>query len=305
MGIKDFLGSKPMQNLGRSVTGNVVKAVLCIRTPDQALKENNPNKKNAVGEMSPAIGDVNTINKTLMDMTAKSLTGKGGSNTFKEVHAAAKDNNYIALEVQFNPNTLRLNTSAGVQTVYGEDATDQSMQTVKKDCATELYFELLFDDVNIHDAFMLEGNVVTNFNISNAYQAAKSGITKLARGSETKDGFEMGKMSVQRQMEGLMSLLTLDSARNVIFFWADMTFRGEVTSLSNTYTMFNKSGYPIRGKVGITIRQGDSAEGTADAKTFKYNEEYWTRAFDRLFKDEIPKPSINSRLSNNLINLKI
>ncbi len=305
MGAAEFFGSKPMQNLGRSITGNVVKAMLCIRKPEQALKENNPNKKNAGNEMSPAIEDVNAINNTLMGMAEKSLTGKGGSNTFDEVEAAAKNNNYIVLEVQFNPNTLRLNTSAGVQTVYGEDATDQSMQTVKKTAATELYFELLFDDVNIHDAFMLEGNIITNFNLSNAYQAGKSLGTKLARSSKDEDGFNMGKMSVQRQMEGLMSLLTLDSARNVIFFWADMTFRGEVTSLSNTYTMFNKSGYPIRGKVGITIRQGDSTEGTADAKTFKYNEEYWTRAFDRLFKDEIPKPSVNSRLSNNLINLKI
>ncbi len=304
--LSSFFGSKPMQNLGRSLTGNAVKAVLLIRDPEQALKENDKNQKNSEAELGGTMTDVNEINNELMKMAEKSLTGKGGSNTFSEVKKVADGKRYIAIEVQFNPNTLRFNTSAGLQTLYGEDATDQSMQTVNKPAATELYFELLFDDVNIHDAYMLEGNIVTNFNLSNAYQAAKSGITKL-KGLLKKPGEgeekKMDKFSVQRQMEGFMSLLTLDSARNVVFFWADMSFRGEVTAVQNTYTMFNKKGYPVRGKVGMTIRQGDSS-GESD-KLFQYQDTYWQHAFNRVFSDEIKKPSVNSRLSNNLINLKI
>ncbi len=296
--LKSFFGSKPMQNLGRSITGNAVKAVLCIREPAQALLENKPNVKNAKEELKKAIEDVNKINESLMEKAKDSLTGRAGSSTYKDivgiVEGVGTANNYIALEVQFNPSSLRLNTSAGMQTNYGEDNTDQSVQTVRKPAATEMYFELLFDEVSSQDAFMLEGNAITNTSIGNVYQAVKSGIK--------------GKHSVQRQMEGLLAMLTLDSARHVIFFWADMSFRGEVTALSTTYTMFNKKGYPVRGKVGMTIRQGDSSEG-ADEELFDYDEKYWNDAFNRLFKDD-PKDSLsletfNKYANNNLINLKL
>jgi hypothetical protein len=101
-------------------------------------------------------------------------------------------------------------------------------------------------------------------------------------------------------------MLTLDSARNVIFFWADMSFRGEVTALSTTYTMFNKNGYPVRGKVGMTIRQGDSSDDTYDREKIRdYDETYWNNAFDRLFTDDIKGTSTLDKLSNNLLNLKL
>ncbi len=288
MGIMD---SKMMQNLGRSITGNAVKAVLCIRSPKVVKKENDPEKKDSVKELEQSITDVNAINSELMKMAEASLNGKA-SATYDDVKGIAEQHNYIALEVQYNPSSLRLSTSAGMQTKYGDDAADLTVQSVPAPAATDLSFELLFDDVSSQDAFMLEGNAITNASVGNAYQAVKSA--------------KVGKYSVQRQMEGLLAMLSLDSARNVIFFWADMSFRGEVTAVSTTYTMFNKNGYPIRGKVGMTIRQGDGSED-ADAreKIRKYDESYWNKAFDRVFKDEIPKASTNDMLNNNLVNLKL
>ena len=300
--MSSFFGSKGMQNLGRSFTGNAVKAVLCIRDPETALKENDHEKKNTAEELKGAIEDVVSLNKELSGMAENSLTGRAGSSTFSDICKAlnpagigdGEKRKYIALEVQFNPSSLRMNTSAGMQTVYGEDSTDPTMQTVRKPAATELYFELLFDEVSSQDAFMLEGNAITNTSVGNVYQAVKSGIK--------------GKHSVQRQMEGLLAMITLDSARHVIFFWADMCFRGEVTALSTTYTMFNKSGYPVRGKVGMTIRQGDSSHGATEAM-FKYDEDYWKKAFNRLFKDDKDAASgldtFNKFANNNLVNLKL
>lgn len=288
MGITD---SKMMQNLGRSITGNAVKAVLCIRSPKVVKKENDPEKKDSAKELDQSITDVNDINSELMEMAEASLNG-GASSTYEDVKGVAEAHNYIALEVQYNPSSLRLTTSAGMQTKYGDDAADLTVQSVPAPAATDLSFELLFDDVSSQDAFMLEGNAVTNASVGNAYQAVKSAA--------------VGKYSVQRQMEGLLAMLSLDSARNVIFFWADMSFRGEVTAVSTTYTMFNKYGYPVRGKVGMTIRQGDGSED-ADAREQirKYDESYWDKAFDRVFKDDIPAASTNDMLNNNLVNLKL
>ncbi len=287
---------KMMQNLGRGITGNAVKAVLCIRSPEAAKKENVPDKTRAAEEMEKAIKDVNAVNDSLMKRAEKSLNGKADSATYSDVKAIAEKNRYIALEVQFNPSSLRLSTTAGMQTKYGDDITDLTMQTVPTPAATDLSFELLFDDVNSQDAYMLEGNVATNFSVGNLYQTGKDAVRKLSR----------DKYSVQRQMDGLMAMLSIDSARNVIFFWADMSFRGEVTALSNTYTMFNKDGYPIRGRVGMTIRQGDGSDGADPRESvFKYNEAYWKKAFDRIFSDKIPGSGGGILSNNNLLNLKL
>lgn len=284
-------GNKGMQNLGRSLTGNAVKAVLCVRAPKVVEKENDPEKKDSLKELEKAIKDVNTINDKLMEMAEESLKGRKASSTYSDIKDIVEGNDYIALEVQFNPSTLRLTTSAGMQTKYGEDAADLTVQSVPAPAATDLSFELLFDDVNSQDAFMLADNAITNTSTGNVYQAIKSAAKS--------------KFSVQRQMEGLLALLSLDSARNVIFFWADMSFRGEVTAISNTYTMFNKKGYPVRGKVGMTIRQGDGSEDADEREQIrKYDESYWNKAFDRLFTADIKKTTVD-KLSNNLLNLKL
>jgi len=289
MGLTD---STMLQNMVRSITGNAVKAVLCIRNPKAVKKENDSEKKDSANELEQAINDINTINSELMKKAEASLSGKSASSTYKDIKGIVEKNSYIALEVQYNPSTLKLSTSAGMQTKYGGDASDLTVQTVPTPAATDLSFDLIFDDCSSQDAFMLEGNAVTNSSFGNMYQAGKSAV--------------VGKYSVQRQMEGLLAMLTLDSARNVIFFWADMSFRGEVTALSTTYTMFNKKGYPVRGNVSMTIRQGDGSEDADEReKIRKYDETYWNKAFDRLFTDDIKEPSTMDKLSNNLFNLKL
>ena len=180
-----------------------------------------------------------------------------------------------------------------MQTDYDDAAGDASVRTVKKPASTELSFELLFDDVNIMDSFMLSDNPLTNMSTGNLLQSGKSLYNNIKG-----EGY-----SVQEQMEVMLALLTIQSARQVIFFWGSMSFRGEVTAVSSTFTMFNKKGNPVRGKVGVTIRQGHSGN-SAEAK-FKYDETYWNNAFDRVFTDEIQQPSTLDNLSNNLLNLKL
>ena len=272
-----------LQNLGRNITGDAVKAVLCVRSATEI--ENDTLEK--------AVDAANAINDKLMDLALKSLEGKSSTNTFKDIKSTVSGNGYTPIEVQYNPSSLRFTTSAGMQTDYDDAAGDVSVRTVKKPASTELSFELLFDDCNIMDAFMLGDNPVTNMSTGNLLQTGKN-IYSMAKG----EGY-----SVQEQMEALLALLTIQSARQVIFFWGSMSFRGEVTGISSVFTMFNKKGDPVRGKVGVTIRQGDST--LESEKSFKYDQTYWKNAFDRVFTDDVKKPSTLSALNNSMLNLKL
>ena len=137
---------------------------------------------------------------------------------------------------------------------------------------------------------MLSDNPLTGASVSNLANTATS-VTKK-------------NYSVQRQMEGLLSLLTINPARHVIFFWGNMCFRGDVTRVTTAYTMFNKKGYPIRGRVGMSIRQG-SAANEADAAS-RYDDSYWNNAFDKTFTDKgNPVSKWKQATNNSLLNLKL
>ncbi len=275
------------QNIGRSATGNVVKAVLCIRTlpKDEAITY----EKKISKEEEEAIEDIVQLNDDLIGRAKETLEGKKGSATFNDIKSKASSNRYIALEVQYNPESIRLETSAGRQLNYSGGGMGTQVQQVLMPAATNLSFELLFDDVNVQDAFMLEGNPITGASTGNVLKAVESAVT----GS----GY-----SVQRQMEGLLALLTVPQSKHVIFFWGAMCFRGEVTEVSTTYTMFNKKGKPVRGKLGMSIRQGSNI---GDEAAYKYDNKYWDEAIDRSFGSSMGSGFGVSDLSNNLLNLKL
>jgi len=295
--------SAALQNIGRSATGNIVKAVLCIRSVKKLgdVKSNGISKTgekenvkfSLSQDLESAITDISALEKDLMKKAEKSLEKGTGSSTFKDIKEDVEKSGYIALEVQYNPSSLRLDTSAGRQLNYSGDAGNTQVQQVVTPASTTLSFELLFDDMNVQDAYMLEGNPVTSMSTGNLLAAGKSAL--------------QGKFSVQRQMEGLLSMLSIPQARHAIFFWGDMSFRGEVTSVSTNYTMFNKKGYPVRGTLGMSIRQGDGTDsaGAVD-KLFKYEAEHWDKAFDRIFTEKGKKEGIFSQATNNnLLNLKL
>ncbi|MCR5775357.1 MAG: hypothetical protein K6G42_09765 [Lachnospiraceae bacterium] len=302
MGFTSFVSSaakgKAMQNLGRSFTGANVKAVLCIRKVENVeAKAQDVNKDSIDGRKytmsdseKSAIDDVYEINKQLMKRADQSLSGKKAVATFSEIKAEAEKHKYIALEVQYNPSSMRLDTIAGQQKKYNGDAGKTQMEKFFSPSVTTLSCDLLFDDFNNMDAFMLSDNALTGATAANLASTAVS----MARGS---------KFSVQRQIEGLIALLTIPEARHVIFYWGDMCFRGEVNEVNARYTMFNKKGNPIRGMVGLQIRQGDNND---EYEAYRYDETYWYKAFDSTFTEKSIVSSTFSKATNNsLLNLKL
>jgi len=114
--------------------------------------------------------------------------------------------------------------------------------------------------------------------------------------------------SVRKRMDAIMSLLSHPDTQQVIFFWSRMVFRGMVTSVRNTYTMFNPAGNPIRGKMHIEITQD------REKKALQYDESYWDNSYKEIFKQnksqegdaDADKQGMWNKLSNNaFLNINI
>jgi len=303
MGVMDSLGAMG-QNLGRSLTGNVMKAVLCVRDPKKlATNIKAKNEKDYADEIkdyvTAAVTDISNMDVEILTETKKRLNKKGAVMTLDELKDKTSGKGYLPIEVQYNPTSLRLSSSAGLQYDRSGEGAQTQAQIHTTVASSTLSCELLFDDTNIQDAFMLENNPVTNMSTGNVYSAVKSAIK--------------GNFSVRDKVEGLVALFAVPEAKQVIFFWGNMCFRGEMTGAEARYTMFNKKGNPIRATVNISIRQGSKEE-------YKADKQYWNWAFDRAFGvlDETGMagvPGVNNEvngqstassfLNNNLLNLRL
>ncbi len=287
---------KALQNLSGSVTGNVCKAILCVRAvEDSKIDQKDDEGIDAMGaSMQSAITDVVDLDKKLKARAEKSLAGKKVAN-LDEIADIANQKSYIALEVQFNPTSLRLETSAGRQLNYDGGSGNVELKQFRAPSSTSLSMELLFDDVYNNEAFGSGDSPISGKGVVNMVDAGFNGKKE---------------HSVMRVMEGLLSLLAIPAARQVIFFWGNMSFRGEVTEVDEKYTMFNKKGQPIRGTVHLNIRQGDaSADAMLEDLAFRYDDAYWEDAFDDTF--QAPGggggllDTMNSYTNNSLLNLKL
>ncbi len=267
------------QNLASSITGNIPKAILCVRQ----MKDNDSEET--------AAQDAGNLQEALRRQTQKALNE--GTQTFSSLTGSGVIDyfDYLAMEVQYNPSSIHMETLAGVVDYSGGNLGGQSINQLALDnqpVSTTMSFQLIFDDMNPFDAFMLQNFVPTT--VGNVVSLAGSGVKKKA----------MGGYSVQAQMDGLMALLTQTETRNVIFFWAKMCFRGVLTGVNCRYTMFNKDGNPIRGVVELSIRQ--------DAED-KYGS--WDKAFTQAFGQatENEERGMAGRFSkvtnNNFLNLNL
>ena len=181
---------------------------------------------------------------------------------------------------------------------YTGSADDINLKTRDAAVMTTLSCDLLFDNVNPMDAFMLNDNPLTGLNIGNLANTAASMYM----------GYKKQEYSVQRQMEGLFSMISIPQARGVIFFWGSMSFRGLVTQIDNEYTMFNKKGDPIRGIVRMQIQQGASVPGGKKKQVENYDKVHWDNMFDKTFTQDSGSgflDSFSQATNNSLLNLKL
>lgn len=277
------------ENLVNSLSGNVPKAILCVRnikTLEQITSrdgaEERLRKKRA--NMKDTLDAAKDLQDALMKATEGALSGTLSSKAKKNL--LGQDQAYLAMEVQYNPSSIHMQTATGSQLDYsggsmGNMANNMIIQNIVP-TSTTMNVQLIFDEVNMYDAFMVNN---VNSPVGAIAQAAKYAVEK--------------EHSVQHQIEGILSLLTMDVTRQVVFYWSKMCFRGELTAVQANYTMFNKSGNPIRGVVNLSIRQGEQAE--------LFESSYWGKAYENLFtKGKANGKSTFSKVTNNnVLNLNL
>lgn len=277
------------ENLVNSLSGNVPKAILCVRnikTLEQITSrdgaEERLRKKRA--NMKDTLDAAKDLQDAFMKATENALSGTVSSEARKNL--LGQDQAYLAMEVQYNPSSIHMQTATGSQLDYsggsmGNMANNMIIQNIVP-TSTTMNVQLIFDEVNMYDAFMVNN---VNSPVGAIAQAAKYAVEK--------------EYSVQHQIEGILSLLTMDVTRQVVFYWSKMCFRGELTAVQANYTMFNKSGNPIRGVVNLSIRQGEQAE--------LFESSYWGKAYENLFtKGKADGKSTFSKVTNNnVLNLNL
>ncbi len=277
------------ENLVNSLSGNVPKAILCVRniktleqiTSRDGAEERLRKKRDNMKDTLDAAKD---LQDAFMKATEDALSGTVSSKARKNL--LGQDQAYLAMEVQYNPSSIQMQTTTGSQLDYsggsmGNMANNMIIQNIVP-TSTTMNVQLIFDEVNMYDAFMVNN---VNSPVGAITQAAKYAVEK--------------EHSVQHQIEGILSLLTMDVTRQVVFYWSKMCFRGELTAVQANYTMFNKSGNPIRGVVNLSIRQGEQAE--------LFESSYWGKAYENLFtKGKADGKSTLSKVTNNnVLNLNL
>lgn len=290
--------------------GAADKAILYIYLTD--LSKKNQSQEESETDFNTEVGALNSLQKDLLKKVKKSLGGtikdglvdfgKGvvstltpGSKSADSIGEVDSDHpSFIKFPVQYNPATINLYSVNGkVQSRKGEEGIDK-LNVYKFTGKSKLSIDLVFDDCDNMNAFGLNDVVNTNFS-----GAINKGINAYRH--------KGNNYSVRKKMDAIMSLLSSSATQQVVFYWANMAFRGTITDVGNRFTMFNPQGHPIRGEMHLELTQDKSNED------LKYDEQYWDNAFQKVFKEKkggfegvaSMSSAFKKATNNNFINLGI
>jgi hypothetical protein len=163
---------------------------------------------------------------------------------------AAPDNTEYA--VQFNPNSLSIDGEIVSKPVTSATDSPGTVSTVTEDGKAvqivqaptiELTVKLVFDRVNLSDAFMQE-KFTSPFSASAAKNVVSTGMAALK--GET--------WTVAPIVEGFIGAIRNDKTRLLRFQWRKFQFTGNLRSVRAEYVMFSPSGRPVRAFVTLRLK---------------------------------------------------
>ncbi|MDR1292747.1 MAG: hypothetical protein LBJ91_05065 [Clostridiales Family XIII bacterium] len=190
-----------------------------------------------------------------------SRLGAAASLLSSAASAGASGGGTTTIEVQFNPNTIRIDANAeSMRAKYMLSHVEGLPNTTNRAASIVLNIDLIFDAVQNSDAFHADGLRLSASDIvshGGAFIAGK-------------------KYSVMKQTNGMVSLL-IGIQSPVEFKWGAFSFSGIVSEVQARYLMFSPSGHPIRSKVSVRIVQSLTKE-----KEFLY----WDNAYNNFFGSE-------------------
>lgn len=229
------------------------------------------------------------------DRLNETSAANNGTDSFNTMRKIVGDQ-YVAMEVQYNPSTIYIETSQGEREVNDgglDNMSNNNIRQFRSEAYTNLSFQLVFDAMNQMDAFGLDASMLS------AGGALSLGMDLAKNLGGDSEGF-----SVRTQVEGLIATLFSPVTRKVMFCWAGMIFLGDMLQVNAKYTMFNKVGNPIRATVDVTIQQGRE-----DVKEEKSTT--WGAAFDKVFGKKgmdatVGAASMLDKVKNNsILNLSL
>lgn len=252
--------------LGGSLTGQVEKAIIVIHDyrerGRQVLRE-----RPTIGVKTMVNGEMtqSTRTRTAADVglgfskgrTAamrKNLQNLSGSVTemaqsmLQGQNVTFPDAENKMFYVQYNPSRLTLNVSTPPPGNVSNAADGYALLDINGTAKLQLTVELMFDSTSTYDAFMWD-----KFSAS----LLSAGPTASAIANAVNMGKDLAKkkkvLSVQPEVEALLSALRDPFTRTISFRWADFTFIGSIETVRANYTMFSPAGHPIRATVMIRI----------------------------------------------------
>lgn len=231
----------------------LTKAILCI--PDI-----NNTAKNASGGADNSIAGAAALALEGAYRQAKNTVASSA-----QTGSIIKDKGYKAFEVQFNPVELSFDVQAQFPDKRQNGQVDKDVYIVSKSVKNIMTLPLIFDASQTTSAFIWDKrNALANGSLTQKLKASS-----VAEAVSCK--------SVQKQIDGLLSLINNSVTRNVVFIWGEMTISGMITGEEIKYVMFDTMGNPIRGVVTLSITVFHGIEDSENAK-------YMDKAFDRLFE---------------------
>lgn len=270
-------------NLKASVLGPT-KAALLVRNlskevekkPSEKLTGAGPGGAGALGGKTGLAADLNNVTSLAGDISSM-LPDMGGAYDSEKVKAAATKSGYHYFEFQYNPESISLSTQAGSY-MSRQGAPESGINEIKMTnipANTSLNLKTCFYQINRFDAFGFD-----------KIQATYSTIGSVGNIVNGVQAFTQ-TYSVQKEVDGLVSLLTQAATRHVIFIYGEMVFKGELEYVNAQYTMFSPEGNPIAAVVDMSIRQqsmneipGSKGPDGEEIPAMKiYDEGYWTEAF--------------------------
>lgn len=270
---------------GASIAGNVNKAYILFLDPEKIPKADKNGK--TFNESKECAKNLATLASSLQKGERIATSMFGGDD--QKLVKTANQKGYIPIKVQYNPSTLTFYGRAGElrnENVGGGSVTRMHKYTIPEE--TVLNVELLFDDTNLTDAFMMDGSIAS---VGGVAGAGKQMISRC--------------YSVKNISELFIAAMFHPDTRLVIFAWNRTVFWGEITSADVTYTMFSKKGCPIRSKVNLQIRQDKLSSAKGSDGTAEYDTEaYWDNAYEAMFSAKTGKSVFGiDNMASNIFNL--
>lgn len=225
------------KDLLSSIAGRTDKACLIVhdvRQKAQALK-NDMSQLRSSGVMTKVQSE-----EYLQMKKTRSVLANGAEAAQEVAASMGTDKTFF---VQFNPSSLELsasNTPQNKRDLTGSNEDQNESNDVATAPGIEMTVALVFDKMNIYDAFMFD-----KFNTGMSVTTITNAASMLSDKTFT----------VQPYVEGLISALRNRYTQSMTFRWADFSFTGRLRQMNAQYTMFSVSGHPVRAQVHLRLIQ--------------------------------------------------